>query len=211
MTTLTSKTHLIRAARLAAAALLLATGVAAQAGDIEAGKQKAVTCAACHGADGNSVNPEWPSIAGQHSSYLVDTLNAFKSGKRSNVLMNAQAMILDDKAIEDVSAYFEAQTPTRRTANPQLADAGERIYRGGVRESEVSACIACHGPSGRGIATSGYPSLAGQHAVYTAKQLRDYKSGERKSDGDAQMMRNIAAGLTEEQIEAVAAYIQGLK
>ena len=211
MTTPTNRIHFIHAARLAAAALLLATGVAAQAGDIEAGKQKAVTCAACHGADGNSVNPEWPSIAGQHSSYLVDTLNAFKSGKRNNVLMNAQAMILDDQAIKDVSAYFEAQTPTRRTADPQLAEAGERIYRGGVRESEVSACIACHGPSGRGISTAGYPSLAGQHAVYTAKQLRDYKSGERKSDGDSQMMRNIAAGLTEEQIEAVAAYIQGLQ
>jgi len=210
VTTLTTKPHFLNAARLAAAALLLAAGVTAQAGDIEAGKQKAVTCAACHGADGNSVNPEWPSIAGQHASYLVDTLNAFKEGKRNNVLMNAQAMILDDQAIEDVAAYFAAQTPAKRTADPTLAKAGERIYRGGVREREVSACIACHGPNGRGIAPAGYPLLAGQHAVYTAKQLRDYKSGARKSDGDVQMMRNITAGLTEEQIEAVAAYIEGL-
>lgn len=211
MTTLTIRTLFSSAARIGAAALLLATGPAAQAGDIEAGKQKAATCAACHGGDGNSVNPEWPSIAGQHASYLADTLHAFQDGKRSNVLMNAQAMILDDQAILDVAAYFESMTATRRTANPQLAEAGERIYRGGVRERDVSACIACHGPAGRGVATAGYPALAGQHAVYTAKQLRDYKSGARKSDGDAQMMRNIAAGLTEEQIEAVAAYIQGLQ
>lgn len=180
-------------------------------GDITAGQQKAATCAACHGADGNSVNPQWPSLAGQHASYLIDTLNAFKSGKRSDVLMNAQAMILQDADVANVAAYFAAQEPTLRTADPALAEAGERLYRGGDMAKGVSACIACHGPAGRGNAPAGYPSLTGQHAAYTAKQLNDYKNGSRTSDGDQQIMRNISANLSQEQIKAVAAYIQGLR
>jgi len=180
-------------------------------GDAAAGKQKAATCVACHGMDGNSVNPPWPSLAGQHSAYLTETLNAFKSGTRSDVLMNAQAMILQDADVDDVAAYFAAQSPTQRTADPALAEAGERIYRGGDVKNSVSACIACHGPSGRGNAPAGYPSLTGQHAVYTAKQLNDYKSGNRTSDGVQQIMRNITANLSKEQIDAVAAYIQGLR
>ena len=180
-------------------------------GDPAAGQAKAATCAACHGMDGNSVNPQWPSLAGQHASYIVDTLAAFKNGTRSDVLMNAQAMILPDSDLADVAAYFAAQAPTQRTADPELAKAGERLYRGGDMENDVSACMACHGPSGRGNAPAGYPSLTGQHAVYTAKQLNDYKSGARTSDGDQQIMRNISANLSAEQIEAVAAYIQGLR
>lgn len=196
---------------LAATALLALMPPAVAEGDAAAGQQKAATCAACHGMDGNSVNPQWPSLAGQHASYIVDTLAAFKSGKRSDVLMNAQAMILQDADVADVAAYFAAQAPTQRTADPALAEAGERLYRGGDKETSVSACIACHGPSGRGNAPAGYPSLTGQHAVYTAKQLNDYKSGARTSDGDQQIMRNIAANLSAEQIKAVAAYIQGLR
>jgi len=180
-------------------------------GDVAAGQQKAATCVACHGMDGNSVNPQWPSLAGQHASYLADTLAAFKSGKRSDVLMNAQAMILQDGNVADVAAYFAAQTPTQRTADPALADDGERLYRGGDAENGVSACIACHGPSGRGNAPAGYPSLTGQHSFYTAKQLNDYKSGARTSDGNQQIMRNISAALSQDQIDAVAAYIQGLR
>lgn len=216
MTSITSKLTDFSLPRLAkqfaAAAVVLALVPQAMAeGDAEAGKLKAATCAACHGMDGNSVNPQWPSLAGQHAGYLVETLEAFKSGKRSDVLMNAQAMILQDADLTNVAAYYAAQAPTQRTADPELAEAGERLYRGGDKESSVSACIACHGPSGRGNDPAGYPSLTGQHAVYTAKQLKDYKSGARTSDGDQQIMRNIAANLSEEQIEAVAAYIQGLR
>lgn len=194
-------------------ALLLA-GVSASveaAGDPEAGKAKSVTCAACHGTDGNSVNPQWPSIAGQHASYLVATLQAFKQGTRSDVLMNAQTMALSDQDIEDLAAYYARQQAVRRTANPELAAAGERLYRGGDKKSEISACIACHGPAGTGNAPAGYPALQGQHAAYTAKQLYDYQNGNRSSDGDTQMMRNISARLSQEQINAVAAYIQGLR
>lgn len=196
---------------LAATALLALVPQAIAEGDATAGQQKVATCAACHGMDGNSVNPQWPSLAGQHASYIIETLAAFKSGKRSDVLMNAQAMILADADVADVAAYYAAQAPTQRTADPTLAKSGERIYRGGDTDNNVSACIACHGPSGRGNAPAGYPSLTGQHSVYTAKQLNDYKSGARTSDGDQQIMRDISANLSAEQIEAVSAYIQGLR
>lgn len=204
-------THTSTLASIIATMACMAFTSAMAEGDAEAGKQKAATCAACHGMDGNSVNPQWPSLAGQHASYIADTLADFKSGKRSDVLMNAQAMILQDEDVADVAAFFEAQSATQRTADPALAEAGERVYRGGDAESGVSACIACHGPSGRGNAPAGYPSLTGQHAAYTAKQLNDYKSGARTSDGGQQIMRNISAALTQEQIDAVAAYIQGLR
>lgn len=200
---------------LAILALALSSGAAWAEdqiiGDADAGKSKAVTCSACHGAGGNSVNPQWPSLAGQHANYLTSTLNAFKSGDRSDVLMGSQATILSDQDIADLAAYFASQAATKRTANPSLAAQGERIYRGGDKEASVSACIACHGPTGRGNAPAGYPSLTSQHAAYTAKQLNDYKNEKRVSDGDTQMMRSIAARLSKDQIDAVAAYIQGLR
>lgn len=179
-------------------------------GDADAGAAKAATCGACHGADGNSVNPQWPSLAGQNASYIAATLQAFKNGSRSDVLMGAQAAALNEQDIVDLAAYFAAQTPARRAADPALAEAGARLYRGGNIEQEISACMACHGPTGRGNAPAAYPALAGQHAVYTTKQLNDYKSGARKSDGDSRIMRNITARLNQDEIEAVAAYMQGL-
>jgi cytochrome c553 len=192
-------------------ALSMLAGNAIAAGDPEAGKTKSATCAACHGADGNSVNPQWPSIAGQNAAYLTKTLNAFKEGTRSDPLMTAQAMGLSDADIADLAAYFASQKATGRTADPALAEAGEDLYRGGNMESNLTACIGCHGPAGRGNAPAGYPSLSGQHAAYTAKQLADYQSKARKSDGDTQIMRNVAARLTQEEINQLAAYIQGLR
>lgn len=192
-------------------ALTMLAGNAIAAGDPEAGKTKSATCAACHGADGNSVNPQWPSIAGQHAAYTVKTLQAFKDGSRSDPLMTAQAMALSAEDMEDLAAYFATQKATGRTADPSLATAGEDLYRGGNMESNLTACIGCHGPAGRGNAPAGYPSLSGQHATYTAKQLTDYQSKARKSDGDTQIMRNVAARLTKEEIDQLAAYIQGLR
>ena len=197
---------------VAAAALGLLTSMSyGNNGDAEAGATKAATCAACHGPDGNSVVAMWPSIAGQHENYIATTLMAFKSGDRQDPVMGAQAMILQDQDIADLAAYYSQQSGARRTANPDLASAGERLYRGGNKETKVSACIACHGPKGRGNEPAGYPSLMGQHAVYTAKQLNDYKSGQRKSDGDRRMMRMITERLTNKEIQEVSAYIQGLR
>jgi cytochrome c553 len=202
-------------ARVAPAALL-ALGLAAAApaiaaGDAAAGQAKAITCAACHGADGNSLNPEWPSLAGQHPSYTIKQLQAFKSGARQNVLMSGQAMALSDQDMADLAAYFASQKPARKTADPALVKAGEQIYRGGNKETGAPACLACHGPDGLGTITAAWPQVAGQHATYTAAQLAAYRSGQRSTDGDTQIMRNVAARLTDDEIKAVASYIQGLQ
>ena len=182
----------------------------ALAGDADAGAEKAATCAACHGQDGNSVNPQWPSLAGQNESYLAATLQAFKDGTRSDVLMGSQATALSEQDMADLGAYFSAQTAAKRTADPDLAEIGGRLYRGGNKETEISACIACHGPTGQGNAPAAYPAVAGQHAAYTTKQLNDYRNGTRTSDGESQIMRNITERLSTDEIAAVAAYMQGL-
>ena len=181
-------------------------------GSAEAGKAKSITCGACHGADGNSVNPAWPSIAGQHSTYIVKQLQAFKSGARTEPLMLGQAMLLTDADMRNLAVYFsEMKTATKVVADPTTLDYGERLYRGGSRENNTPACIACHGPNGRGNPAASYPSLRGQYAVYAAAQLRAYASGERRSDGVTRVMRDIAAKLSEEDIVAVASYVQGLQ
>ncbi|WP_405235700.1 c-type cytochrome [Lentisalinibacter orientalis] len=194
--------------------LLLGTGAAAESlidGSAEAGKSKSTTCAACHGADGVSVNPEWPNLAGQNARYVYEQLLAFQNGDRQNVLMSSQAMGLSDQDMKDLGVYFEAQDlPPRAIANPDLVTMGERLYRGGDQEAGISACIACHGPRGFGNPAAAYPKLRGQHATYTASTLKAYRSGERKS-GMNKVMNNIAERLNDEQIEALASYVQGLK
>lgn len=180
------------------------------AGSAEAGQAKAIVCAACHGVDGNSLNPEWPSVAGQNEAYLVRTLQAFKKGERSNVLMSAQAMALNDQDIADLAAFFASRPLQGKTADPKLATAGERLFRGGNKETGVAACIACHGPTGNGNGPAGYPVVGGQYAAYTTAQLKAYRAGQRTSDLN-QMMRNTAARLTDAEIEAVSSYMQGLR
>lgn len=181
-------------------------------GSVEAGKSRSVTCAACHGAAGISANPLWPNIAGQSAAYLVAQLKAFKEGARNNPLMNSQAMMLSDQDMADLAVYFESLPgPAQAVADPDLISKGEALYRGGEVSKEVAACIACHGPSGAGNPAAKYPAIKGQHAAYTAKQLRDYASGERVSDGKTRVMRDIAGKLSEDEIVALASYVQGLK
>ena len=195
-----------------AAILLLHTTVAlAGNGSAEAGQTKAITCAACHGADGNSPNPEWPSLAGQHASYIEKSLRDYKAGTRSDVLMTSQAQTLSDQDIGDLAAWYSTQKLAPKAADAGLIATGERLYRGGDKESGTAACIACHGPTGQGNLPAAWPAIAGQHATYTAKQLRAYRGKERKSDGDTQMMRNIAATLSDDDIQALSSYIQGLR
>ena len=181
-------------------------------GSAEAGKDKAVSCGACHGADGNSVNPTWPSLAGQSATYIVDQLKAFKKGSRSNVLMNAQVLSLSDEDMADVAAYFSEQPAApRAVADASLVDKGQALYRGGNKEEGTPACMACHGPNGAGNPAASYPSLSGQYAIYTTAQLKAYASGERKSDGATKVMRDIAKSLDDDDMVAVASYIQGLR
>lgn len=184
---------------------------AAPMGSVDAGRTKSVTCAACHGADGNSVTPDWPMLAGQHATYIVRQLQAFKNGERTDVTMKPFADLLSDQDMLDVAAYFASQTPTPKGADPALVGLGQQIYRGGVPERGVAACIACHGPEGSGNPLAAYPRVSGQHAAYVTKQLNAYASGDRRSDVDLnQMMRNVAGQLFEDEIRALASYVQGL-
>lgn len=181
-------------------------------GNAEAGKAKSITCAACHGQDGNSVNPVWPSIAGQHATYMVEQLQAFKNGSRTEPLMLGQVMTLTEEDMRNLSVYYESMAAAARSvSDPSVIDLGRRIYMGGDRQSSTSACIACHGPTGRGNPAASVPSVRGQYAVYAATQLRNYASGVRKSDGATRVMRDIAATLSEEEIVAVSSYMQGLQ
>jgi cytochrome c553 len=195
-----------------AIALICSGGAAFAEGNAAAGQAKAATCVACHGVDGNSVNPEWPSLAGQHSQYIVKQLKAFKGGARQNALMAPMALGLSDQDMEDVGAYFAAQTAKGLEAEKSKVALGQKLYRGGNGNTKVAACIACHGPSGTGNPMAGYPSLRGQHAVYVAAQLNLYKSGQRKTDAaNNKMMQEVAANLSVDEIAAVASYVQGLR
>jgi len=198
-------------AALTLVAVLGWTGSAHAAGTVEAGQAKSATCMACHGMDGNSANPEWPALAGQHSSYIVKQLKHFKAGERQNALMSPMAMILADQDMEDLAAYFASQTlrPTGET-EPSKLQLGQQIYRAGIASKGVPSCSGCHGPNGRGIAGAAFPQIGGQHAVYAATQLRSYKSGARATDPNS-MMRTIASRLTDEEIDAVASYLQGVR
>jgi cytochrome c553 len=203
-----------RFGRLATFLLLssvLALAAHAQEGSVEAGRTKSATCAACHGVDGNSVTPDWPSLAGQHTRYMVRQLKAFKSGDRVNVTMKPFADMLSDQDMADIAAYFAAQKPTPKGADPKLVSLGQQIYRGGVPDRGIAACIACHGPSGDGNPLAAYPRLSSQHSTYVARTLGEYASGSRRSDVDLnQMMRNEASLLRDDEIRALASYVQGL-
>jgi cytochrome c553 len=181
-------------------------------GSVEEGQTKANPCVACHGVNGNSANPEWPSLAGQSAPYIIKQLKAFKVGERQNPLMTPMAQPLSDDDMEDLAAYYSKQTRTGLEAEPSKVAEGRRLYRGGDPVGGIAACTACHGPNGLGMAAAGYPSLQGQHATYVAAQLKAYRSGARKTDQPQnQMMRNVANRLTDTQIDAVAAYVQGLR
>ena len=189
--------------------LLIAPISFSMAGDVEAGKSKSIVCSACHGQDGNSINPLWPSLAGQHKQYTIHTLRAYQNGTRVDAVMQAQVMALTEQDLEDIAAYYNAQTMQKKDYDYGLAKKGESLYRGGNASTGVAACIACHGPTGRGNPGAGYPSLAGQHAEYTADALKDYIKTERKA-GLNDMMQSLATRLTAEEIEAVSEYIQAL-
>jgi cytochrome c553 len=179
-------------------------------GSVEEGQAKSATCVACHGVNGNSVNPEWPNLAGQHAEYVFKQLQAFKAGERQNVLMSPIAMTLSEDDMADLAAYYAKQTPTGGEADPSKIELGQRVYRSGDPETKVAACVGCHGPAGSGNPGAAYPSIKGQHATYTAAQLRAFRSGERTTDPN-QIMRDVARSMSDEQIDAVAAYIQGLR
>ncbi|RVU31810.1 c-type cytochrome [Neptunomonas marina] len=185
------------------------TGVANAAGDAAAGQGKTAVCAACHGADGNSAIANFPKLAGQNATYLVKQLQDIKSGDRKIVEMTGLLDAMSDQDLEDIAAYYASKkVQGGKVAQDQL-ELGQQIYRAGLAAKGVPACTACHGANGQGIASAGYPALSGQHADYTAKQLKDFRVSARNQDPQA-MMRDIAAKLSDVEIKAVSSYIQGL-
>ena len=184
--------------------------LAVQAADIEAGKAKSAVCAACHGVDGNSANSAWPSLAGQHASYIYKQLNDYKEGRRVNASMTGMVALLNDEDMKNVAAYYASQKPRSGGFGGELIEAGEIIYRGGIAETRVAACMGCHSPSGLGNGPAGWPSLAGQHPEYIVAQLQAFKQGARAND-TGRMMRNVAARMSEMEMKSVAAYIAGIQ
>jgi cytochrome c553 len=187
-------------------------------GKVADGATKSAICSSCHGPNGNSVNPEWPRLAGQSAVYIAEQLRLFRSGVRDNAIMKPLAATLSDQDISDLAVYYAAQTPTGLEADPSYWQAGEALYLRGDRGHEIPACVACHGPVGRGNLAAGYPALRAQQAVYVVKQLNDYASGARYSPTNpAQASRNgvmmltLAKRLTPEQIRDVASYVQGMR
>lgn len=190
---------------------MMASGVSYAKGDATKGKALSAACAACHGGDGNSTNPDWPKLAGQGQAYIAKQLHDFRSDKRVDAVMSAQAkLIASDEDVEHIAAYYASQEAKSGTADEAKVEEGELLYKGGKMSTKVTACAACHGPTGAGNDPAKFPKLSGQHAKYLITQLKLFRSGTRANDA-GQMMRNIAEKMSDKDMEAVAEYIAGLQ
>jgi cytochrome c553 len=180
-------------------------------GDAQAGQTKAAVCAACHGLDGNPASSQYPKLAGQHESYIARQLGLFKSQQRQNPVMLGFVATLTPQDMRDLGAYFASKTALPGVADAKLVARGEALYRGGDKVGQIPACMACHGPDGRGNPGAGYPQLAGQYADYVAQKLKDWRDGKTWGDDDrAKIMPAIAKGLSDADIAALASYVEGL-
>ena len=200
-------------------ALFLTTAVWAD-GDADAGKQKTASCAGCHGQDGNSIIPAFPKLSGLGEKYLTAQLRHIKAGERVIVEMTGILDYMSDQDLQDMAAYYNSKKIQISGAKEitllgindaqKVVEMGENLYRAGNIKTGVTACIACHSPSGKGNGPAGYPALGGQYAEYTEKQLLAYRSGERNSGANAKIMQGVAQALTDKEIKALANYISGL-
>ncbi len=187
-------------------------------GSVQNGATKSAVCSSCHGPNGNSTNPEWPRLAGQSAMYIAEQLRLFRTSTRDNPIMKPMAATLSDQDISDLAVYYQAQTVSGLEADPSFWQAGATMYRRGDKARNIPACIACHGPVGRGNLAAGYPALRAQESVYVVKQLNDYASGARYTgkdvaqlDPNSAMMFTIAKRLTPEDIRNLASYVQGMR
>lgn len=204
--------------RVVALAMLFSVGLAsaqthesAMLGDATAGEAKAAVCGACHGADGNSAIAMYPRLAGQNESYIVRQLIQFKAGKRVNPIMMPFASTLSEQDMHDVGAWFASHRSAPGEADEAYVKRAEQLYRGGDSKLGVPACMACHGPSGRGMAGAAYPQLAGQWSEYVSAKFAEWRSGTSWGDDEhAAIMPDIAKRLSDEDIAALASYVQGL-
>ena len=165
------------------------------AADINTGEQKSANCLGCHGPKGKSSSAQWPNLAAQQSTYIVNQLNAFKTGTRNNAMMQSMAANLSDEDINNLAAYYSSQAPVKAGGDPNLSKLGQ---------TKASMCLGCHGLSAEG--NGQFPRLAGQHPDYLVKQLSSFKEGVRKSG----YMQAIAGTLSEADMKALAAYFGSL-
>jgi cytochrome c553 len=201
-------------------ALVLAAPLLAQAenarqdlftkGSADAGSAKAAACAACHGQGGASTNPEWPKLAAQGSRYIDEQLGLFRDGTRKNPIMQAQAAALSDDDMANLAAYFAAQPANPGVASKDAIALAEPLYRGGDAARGLPACSGCHGPGGAGNPAAAYPRVGGQHAKYVSAQLQAYRAGERVG-ANAAIMQAVARQLSDQEIGALASYVNGLQ
>ncbi len=187
------------------------SGVAFAKGDANAGKAKVANCTACHGATGVSLAPNFPNLAGQGERYLVKQISDIKAGNRSVPEMMPFVGQLTEQDIEDIAAFYASQPAPEGVADPEMVGLGEQLYRFGDQKKGIPACAACHSPTGQGNPLAGFPKISGQHAQYTAKQLRDFREGVRMNDGDTKVMRSIAEKLSNKEVDALSSYISGLR
>lgn len=185
-------------------------------GDAAAGEGKAVTCGACHGADGNSAVPNFPKLAGLGEKYLLKQMKDIRDGRRPVAAMAGQVDNMTDQDLADIAAFYDAKERTSEMADEDLVALGRKVYMSGIMERKVAACSGCHSPSGKGNGPAGFPGLAGQHADYIAAQLKMFRTGYespegRTNDGDSKIMRTTAFELSDLEIKAVASYASGLK
>ena len=205
------KSRILLISQMLLAAFALALGSTANAqGDAAAGKAKAAVCAACHGTDGKALQAEYPNLAGQGAPYLMKQLQDYKSGARDNAIMMPMAAALSDEDMADIAAFYSTLPAIQGVAVEENLQRGRDIYRGGISSAGIAACIGCHGPNGAGNPAAGYPALSGQNASYTYTTLQQFRAGTRANDAN-RMMRDIAHRITNEEIAAVANYLQGLK
>ena len=180
-------------------------------GDAKAGEGKAVACGACHGADGNSTDKQYPKLAGQNEAYIARQITLFQTQKRQNPVMMGFAANLSVQDMHDIGAFFAGKSSLPGVADEKLLQRGQSLYRGGDAALGVPACMACHGPDGRGMAGAGFPQLAGQWADYVQAKLKDWKNGTTwGDDGNAKIMPDIAKRLSDSDVAALASYVEGL-
>lgn len=175
-----------------------------------AGQEKSAICAGCHGAQGISINPDWPNLAGQHATYLAKQLRDYKEANARNAaIMTPMVVQLSNDDIQDIAEYY-ASLPLPQDHTPEKYIArGEALYRRGDLTKHITACIACHGPQGTGNAQAGFPVLSGQQPAYTVLQLLAFKDKTRRNDLHS-IMRDITARMNHDDMDAVAYYLAGL-
>jgi cytochrome c553 len=186
-----------------------------QSGDAKKGSQLVESCAACHGADGNSISPDWPKLAGQNQKYIYEQLKYFRDGDRMNALMMSVTpylQTLEDSDLLDIAAYYSdyAVSVGQAKNDEELLELGTQLYRFGNMKKGVPACTSCHAVQGQGNSLAGFPSVAGQQVGYLTSTLKAYRSKERNAGESSLMMQSIAQNLSDDEIDALANYMHGL-